>query len=216
MEGAQGRRSKALLDNPWAFKQFLQFEPTSQLFKDWKGDGPYRAQFQALLHLVFPDTFEAILSIAHKEQIASAFATMVTELTDDRDHQLAQIRMRLEAEYGTGFSYYHDPVLPMWNPVETRKAWDKFIKPASDFIGTGQLDSQENEYKVEDGRKLEQARKAVLAGEADWPDLLKSALSSNLITWRQRSKLRDWVDASPDDALRALQTIWTGEPSSVS
>ena len=92
--------------------------------------GPTAAQFQALLHLVFPDTFEAILSIAHKKQIVSAFATMVTELTDDRDHQLAQIRMRLEAEYGTGFNYYHDPVLPMWNPVETRKAWDKFIGPS--------------------------------------------------------------------------------------
>ena len=41
----KGRRDedrKQLLDNPWAFKQFLQFEPTSQLFKDWKGDGPYR------------------------------------------------------------------------------------------------------------------------------------------------------------------------------
>ncbi len=215
----KGRRDedrKRLLDDPWAFKQFLQFEPTSQLFKDWEGDGAYRAQFQALLHLVFPDTFEAILSTAHKKEIARAFAKMVTEPTDDRDRQLVQIRKGLEAEYGTGFSYYHDPVLPMWSPVENRKAWDKFIGPARDFIETGQLNSQENEYKVEDGRKLKQARKAVLAGEANWADLLKSALSSNLITWRQRSKLRDWVDASPEDALRALQTIWTREPSSVS
>ena len=215
-KGLQDEDRKRFLDDPWAFKKFLQFDPTSLLFNNKEGDGSYRAQFQALLHLVFPDTFEAILSTAHKQQIADAFATMVTEPTDDRDHQLAQIRICLEAEHGTGFNYYHEPIFQMWNPIENRKAWDRFIRPARDFVETGQLDSQENAYKVGDGRHLEQARHAVLAGETNWADVLRSALVSNLIDWRTGSKLRVWLDTSPDDALHALQTIWTREPSSVS
>ena len=54
-----------------------------------------------MLHLVFPDTFEAIVSVRHKEAIAKAFADLTTEPTDDVDRQLEQVRPALEAKYGS-------------------------------------------------------------------------------------------------------------------
>ena len=62
-----------LLDDPWAFKKFtnnLGFQ--SALMREshsWPS-----TQREAVLHLVFPDTFEAIVSVRHKEAIAKAFA----------------------------------------------------------------------------------------------------------------------------------------------
>ena len=51
----------------------------------------------------------------------------------------------------------------------------------------------------------------MLTGANNWADLLKSGLSGNLIYPIQLAKLKDWVTASPDNALRSLQAIWTSD-----
>ena len=73
-----------LLDDPWAFKDYvLQNHPNAP-----------GAQREALLHLVFPDTFEAIVRSGDKSLIANApsFARFLTENMDDIDHEIQQIR----------------------------------------------------------------------------------------------------------------------------
>ena len=74
----------------------------------------HRMQREAILHLVFPDTFEAITSINDKEKIASALAELVEEPTEDVDRQLQQIRNGLAPEYGNDFSFYEDRVKRLW------------------------------------------------------------------------------------------------------
>ena len=205
-------REQSLRD-PWAFKRSLHFELATAWLKHTESF--YSLQREALLHLVFPDTFEKVISATHKSQIVDTFAQLVIEPTEDIDHRLQQIRSRLEAEYGKGLDFYDDPIHSMWNPVENQKAWDEFISHARAFVEAGDVDSQENDYKVEIGRKLEQARKAVLTGESNWADLAKSGLSGNLIYSIQLAKLKDWVTASPEKALQSLQAIWTREEASV-
>ena len=101
-------------------------------------------------------------------------------------------------------------------PNEAR--WDEFVSQAREFVDSGRLESDEIEYKVEIGRKLAEAREAVLADADDWADLLKRALNpndANFINWRLISNLNQWCVEYPDDALRTLQAIWTPNDSSV-
>ncbi|MCQ3803053.1 MAG: AAA family ATPase [bacterium] len=205
-----------LLGDPWAFKQFLHFEPSGKLFDESSGDKTYRTQRTAVLHLVFPDTFDKILAITHKEAIIRALAELVTDPDQDPDRQLAQIRRGLEAQTGRNFNtYYEADIFAKWNR-RLRTLWDRFVLKARAFIDTGRLDSQENHYKIEIGKKLGVARGAVLAGIDGWTDLVKSGLTENLIYPVTLAKLREWVDQSPDVALPALQELWKPGDSSIS
>ena len=58
---------------PWEFKRFamaLKFQSATLQ----RNPNRPRAQREAMFHLVFPDTFEAIVSVDHKEKISRAFA----------------------------------------------------------------------------------------------------------------------------------------------
>ncbi len=103
-----------LLKNPWEFKNFLHNIPLrSRLFSD--GGNRHRMQREAILHLVFPDIFETIISSGDKEKIAATFVDLVKEPTDDVDRKLTQIREGLEPEYGKDFHFYgDDSVKSLW------------------------------------------------------------------------------------------------------
>ena len=117
------QEQERLLENPWRFKQFLRFKPTSLLFEEFaSGDGTYRAQREALLHLVFPHDFEAMVSVNHKSDIREAFATLVSEPTKDVDRELQQIRSRLESKRGRTFNFYDNDIRSKWDP-KLRKLW---------------------------------------------------------------------------------------------
>ena len=105
-----------LLDDPWAFKRYvMDFRPRSRLVSKYQNAS--RIQRQALLHLVHPDTFEGIVSEDHKSAAAAAFDGLVKQPTDDVDSKLAQIRERLEAQYGIeGDVFYHCPIRRQWQP----------------------------------------------------------------------------------------------------
>ena len=114
---SQGR----LLDDPWAFKEFLvAIKFRSLLLRDSQKKAS--AQRQALLHLVFPDTFEAIVSFEHKTKIAKAFAHLVQDPSEnDVDRKLGTIRRALAAEYGTSVHLFYEPNI--------RERWGDQYKP---------------------------------------------------------------------------------------
>ena len=100
----------------WEFKRFV-------VGVDWRGAlGSSRSNRRAfqqatVLHLVHPDTFEAILNDNHKSRIARRFAQFVTEPTEDVDRKLEQIRRGLEAELGRDFDFYNDDdIFNYWSP----------------------------------------------------------------------------------------------------
>ena len=134
-----------LLDDPWAFKEFAeQVELRGAMFRE--GPNSHRAQLEAILHLVFPESFEGTVSVDHKERIASAvdFASFFTESTQDIDHKLAQIRRGLEAKLGRDFDFYDEDIRKMWDvnywvvqapeDIQATIEAGRFI--AIDFIGT--------------------------------------------------------------------------------
>ncbi len=104
-----------LLHDSWAFKKFAsQLRLRSVLLRD-RPNSP-RQQRAALLHLIFPDTFEPIVSVDHKRLITEEFAYFVTDPREDVDRRLAQIRRGLEAEKGREFDFYENNIRRMWDP----------------------------------------------------------------------------------------------------
>lgn len=91
-----------LLDDPWRFRDWLMRERTGM------------QQRQALLHLLFPDTFEAIISTGDKEQIVERLGVRLSERTGDLDRDLFKLRRTMADEYGPRYDYYRPPVVDLW------------------------------------------------------------------------------------------------------
>ncbi|NTU82743.1 MAG: AAA domain-containing protein [Chloroflexales bacterium] len=85
-----------LLADPWAFKTMVFALPISRAY----------AQREALLHIVHPDAFEAIVSREHKRMYVDHFRELVTAPSGDVDRDLAQIRAALDQRYGPGHGLY--------------------------------------------------------------------------------------------------------------
>ena len=66
---------------------------------------------RCLLHLVHPDTFEAIVNVAIKEKIAAAFPYAVKDTNADVDRKLQQIRANLEKQIGAHDYLFYKPVI---------------------------------------------------------------------------------------------------------
>lgn len=102
-ERSDSNRAEMLID-PWAFKDFAKdFSPTLMR--------------EALLHLIHPDAFEAIVDIAVKEKIAAAFPHYVKDANADVDRKLHQIRANIEGQIGDQDNLFYKPVI--------RRHWDK-------------------------------------------------------------------------------------------
>ena len=202
-----------MLDDPRAFKVFVNgIDPQRELFREQPT--AHRAQLQALLHLVFPDTFEGIVSVRHKEDIAKtlAYASYINDPTDDVDQILAQVRLGLERKLGRDFDFYHKDVRFEWDSAH--RNWDAYVERAKGYLRRGTLDADEIDYKREIARELSEAREAAMAGSEEWYYLLKRALrsrSGNPVGWQSADRFRKWCTENKSDALAALQVIWSVE-----
>ena len=209
---------RRLLGDPWKFKDFVMgLEFRTALMQEY-ADKPL-AQREALFHLVFPDTFEAITSVDQKERIAKAFSDPVAQAPDDVDRQLKLIRQDLEDRYDGGDHLFHMPeIRGQWDESYRRDLWDNFVRRAQAYVDSGRLETEEIEYKVRAGRKLDEARTALRDAGEQWAVLLKDALKPNevnFIAWQQKDNLNKWCAGHPDEASRALEAIWKQGGSSV-
>ena len=196
-----------LLGDSLEFKRFAtQVELRGKLFREY-GYG-HLTQQEALLHLVFPDSFEGIVNVGWKEKIAEAeaFSRFVTEPTHDVDRKIQQIRRGLEADLGRDFDFFDYDVWARWN--SSLGPWDEFIRRAKAiFDSAGAMEGEE--YKFGIGKRTAEAREAVNAERNNWRELLDRALMPNHpIAWRTLSDFGSWYE-NRDEALSALQTLWT-------
>ena len=95
--------------------------------------------------------------------------------------------------------------------MTTGKGWDQYLDDVRRYIESGQLDSQEVDYKLEIERQLKDAREAVLAGSDDCLDLVKKAINNNLSSTFNKIDLRNWFRDQPEDAVAALRAIWSND-----
>jgi len=95
-----------MLSDPWSFKQFVFALPITAAY----------TQREALIHLVFPDTFEPITSRDMKALIGRRLRDRVAKPSDDIDRLLAQIRQALAHEFGTDFHFWEPRIAALWQP----------------------------------------------------------------------------------------------------
>ncbi len=205
----QSNERDRLLGDPYAFKTFLWDTPlTSALLKN--NLNTPAMQRWALMHLIFPDTFEAIVAGWHKRRIADAFTHLLTEPTQDIDFQLQQIRGALEPQYpdiGRNHIFYHPPIQNQWR--DTR--WGRFVKEAREYMDSGKLMEEETNYKMDVAGKLAEARRKLLDDAGDWAKGVIDALNAyggNPMNWRGAANIKKWCTEHPDVAAGALRELW--------
>jgi 5-methylcytosine-specific restriction protein B len=99
---------EAACDDPWLFRDLLHGVPLG---------GGY-GQRAALLHLMFPDTFESIVASHDKARILDFYADRLVERTGDDDRDMLALRAALAAEGAESIMFYRPP----WNGWRTTKA----------------------------------------------------------------------------------------------
>lgn len=94
-----------LLADPWAFKEFVLRVPCDRAI-------PMR---MALLHFVFPDAFEIIISATHKRLICKAF-THIAPDEQDEDRRMQAIKRTLPPGPQSIWTFYRPEVVKQWEP----------------------------------------------------------------------------------------------------
>lgn len=197
------RRSR--LSDPWAFKRTAYDVPANSAY----------SQRDALLHLLFPETFEAIVSRAHKQLITKRFAGFITTTSDDVDMQLLDIRQQLTHEHGDGFSFYAPDIRPMWRAQGN--AWSDFVRWAKLLYDDPAFAEKERDYKLAVGSAVAEARSSLLSG-GDWLPEIRRAMrhsKNNLTNWRMHDSFLKWIEEQQEyqgegnAAESALRTLWS-------
>jgi 5-methylcytosine-specific restriction enzyme B len=112
------REQARLLEDPWAFKAFLFGLPMRTGY----------AQREAILHLVHPETFEAIVSGKSKSYFVGKYAEYAEHPDDDRDRMLLAIRRGYEQKHGPFNSFFDLDRLPPPDPSPLpRSLGDKLL-----------------------------------------------------------------------------------------
>ena len=109
---AEERESR--LADPWRFAEWL----------DGQDDSDRRQFRHTVLFLLFPDSFERMLTTSHKRTAVKAFSGKLAEVQSvsgmsdmDLDRALLAIRERLQAEHpGEEIDFYESPLRESWRP----------------------------------------------------------------------------------------------------
>ena len=121
-------RAEALRD-PWMFRNVVLDVPADQ-----------PGIRNALLYLMFPQTFSPIVNQTHKRDIRNAFATVIGGPSGNDvvaiDRDLAAIRERQVQDFGRVVDWYDEPFSSQWQKLsdEGQRAW--LVRPR---LGGAQL-----------------------------------------------------------------------------
>ena len=91
----------------------------------------------------------------------------------------------------------------------TKALWDSYLAVAEERHE--EIDRAER-YKIDLGKALAEAREVLLRNGRDWPRLVKEAIQhrqNNIVDWRLRSKITEWIDGNLGEARDALSAIWS-------
>lgn len=193
------------LASPWDFREFISGIRSST-----------RAlQANALLHLIFPDTFEYMIAPDHRQRLTAAFAKApgVTEASDDEDRQVQAIRKAATEALGHELELYSEPFHRIWSEDRSPQ-WAEMVKWATRIFEREDFDRNERDYKLALAEKVRAAREAVESGRPDWLELLSAAFKdgkNNLTDWRAHDKVLAWCEGHAESARDTVTLLWLGD-----
>jgi hypothetical protein len=193
---------RAALDDAWIFRDFVYRHVPDAVM-----------QREALLHLVFPDTFEHALAPDDKAKIVKAFSSLEdVETAANDDRALLVVREAVKPIHGERFSPYDGPFKPLWDEAQSPE-WDGLTHWAARLYDMPEFDKEERTDKLAVAESLSDARDA-LAGDGDWFESLKRALRArinNLTPWQTTDSFLKWCECEPDAARVLLTRLWSSD-----
>ena len=87
--------------------------------------------------------------------------------------------------------------------------WNVFARRVNDLVSSDGWNKKQIAPKLKIEGMAKQARTAVLTDADNWADLVKRIFTGEYVYYINREKVRSWIDASPEDALKALKASWT-------
>jgi hypothetical protein len=191
----------AALDEPWKLREVVAAVRTST----------DAMEANAVLHLLFPDTFSYMVAESQRRKLIATFARLPGVQEADSDERRIELIEAAAARHATWkFNLYEDAVKPVWDePASAR--WQEAVRWAKRLFESAGFDANEREYKLEIGADVAAARDAVLRGDPGWTDLLRRAFRArrqNLINWQAFERLLEWIDGHAEEARAALEILW--------
>ncbi len=179
-----------------------------------------QTQRDAVLHLVYPDVFEPMVTQNDKRAFVGAFDYLLIKPTDDIDRKIAEIRTRLTAVYGyaEGFGFYERPVGSLWK--WEADPWAHFIHWARRLYTWPRFDETERDYKVKIAEQLE--RGPIGRGRTiedwqskEWVESLEPVFKHKypLVPFFTYDNFLRWLRHEPRQAQAALAAIWMSDVS---
>jgi hypothetical protein len=193
---------ESLLDETWAFRDFAFNLDTEKSL----------SQRHALLHLLFPQTFEPIFSESTKQFIVQRFGEFADEAATNVDQQLIQVRDGLTQKLGHGFdSFYDDKIRWQWQSDD----WETLVEVTDAVYGWESFDERARRPIVAIAEALSEARQRMLTGDSDYTEGIQRALSrsESVVDASLADNFERWVDQDPDRADAALSRLWAEEGS---
>ena len=97
------------------------------------------------------------------------------------------------------------------------RQWSELLHWLKRFRADPDFEKEERTYKVALAARVNEARKRIRSGQADWEDAVRRAFTdkdNNLTGWRTRSRFLEWMERESDTRKGALQALWstTGPP----
>jgi len=186
---------------PWEFRTLVTQVRTST-------DG---MQANSLLHLLFPQEFEYMVSEEHRRKLIEAFqAAPGVADAENADRKIARIRELASLGDDRALDLYEDPFQEIWKSEPSPRwvevvAWSRRLYGRSDFDGT------ERDFKIDIAQQLAGAKDALHAGEEQWFKELSAAIKTrqnNLTDYRTDDRFLEWCKAHQPHAARLLKDLW--------
>lgn len=191
------------LGDPWAFLAVVEAVRTTT----------DAMTANALLHLVFPETFEYAIAPRDRGALIEAFADAPGVDEVDGDNQkLVRVRAVATEALGRDVELYEDPFRRIWRE-DAPPAWTELVGWAKRLYEGEDFDRVERDYKLGLAATLGGVRTAIAGGE-EWTDALRGALTdkeNNLLDWRVSNKLFNWALENADEFPEMLRRLWAGD-----
>lgn len=191
---------RAVLSDPWRTRELVLDVRTST-------DALIA---NSLLHVLFPEQFEYMVSETHRGKLLRTFAGApgVAEAGND-DEKIGRIRQLASSSGRFDLDLYEDPFQRVWKDDATPR-WSETVAWARRLYGRDDFDANEREYKRAVAARVAAAKDSLLADDADWLSKLRSAFGgqNNLTSWRAVDTFLRWCGDDVLAARRLLASLW--------
>ena len=156
-----------------------------------------------------------------EDELKSVLETLEYTRADERESRPNPSKIPIRADnpydalqsYKAALTKYYEFRIAEASAGPSLSRWDEYLNAARELIEDGTLDREEG-YKDDLAKRVAGVRAALLAESDDWAALLIAAVrhnDNNLIGWRNKAKIVEWIKQDPGTVKEALAEMWSDD-----